>query len=84
MKKQFTLKNLLLATAFSFSCTYSFAQAPHWILGGNSLTPPIDAISTTNNFLGSQAGFNVPINFQTNGINRVIFGNGTTAEAQTA
>lgn len=55
---------LLLFTLLICSTT----QAQRWRLGGNSNLPAADDITAPGaNQLGSQAGFNVPINFITNG-----------------
>ena len=60
----------------------STAQAQLWRLGGNSNLPAADDITAPGaNQLGSQAGFNVPINFITNGTQRMIIDNGGTGTA---
>ncbi len=67
-KSQLFKMQLLLFMLFVFSST----QAQRWRLGGNSNLPAADDITAPGaNQLGSQAGFNVPINFITNGFQRI-------------
>jgi hypothetical protein len=73
-KPQSFKMQLLLFTLLICSTT----QAQRWRLGGNSSIPAADDITAPGaNQLGSQAGFNVPINFITNGTQRMtIYQNG--------
>lgn len=67
-KPQSFKMQLLLFTLLICSTT----QAQRWRLGGNSSLPAADDITAPGaNQLGSQAGFNVPINFITNGFQRM-------------
>lgn len=68
-KKPELLKmQLLLLMLFIFSSI----QAQRWRLGGNSNLPAADDITAPGaNQFGSQAGFNIPINFITNGVQRM-------------
>ncbi len=52
--------------------TSTFAQ--NWRLGGNTVFPfgGINSVNATNNSFGTVAGANFPINFITNGIQRMI------------
>lgn len=55
----------------------TFAQ--NWELGGNDAFPP-NAVNATNNILGTAAGTNLPLRFNTNGFQRMtIVGAGPTA-----
>jgi hypothetical protein len=63
-------KAVIIAIALCLTTSLSYAQ--YFRLGGNSASPPADNILIPgNNFLGSQAGFNVPMNFVTNGVQRM-------------
>lgn len=67
---------LLGTILFCVITILSYAQTEWDITGNNNVT-------TTNNILGTQAGTNIPIRFQTNGVNRMyidsnfIFGSAT-------
>jgi hypothetical protein len=69
MKNNYLKYGLLVAALSTISLT-GFAQ--HWILGGNNVFPPPDAITTANNFLGSAAPNNTWLRFGVNG-NQDIF-----------
>ena len=73
-KPQSFKMQLLLFTLLICSST----QAQNWRLGGNTNFPLADNITAPGaNRLGSQASFSVPINFITNGIQRMFINGGT-------
>ncbi|HWY12715.1 MAG TPA: hypothetical protein VN026_15385 [Bacteroidia bacterium] len=78
MKRLLTTQLLVLASFLISLVGFSQpAGLGHWKLGGNSGFPPPDDVSIPgNNFFGTQTGFNIPINFETNGFNRMIINNG--------
>jgi len=70
--KQFLI--LKLQVLFFFLLTNFSTNAQRWRLGGNSNLPAADDITVPGaNQLGSQLGFNVPINIITNGSQKAQF-----------
>ena len=69
MKKLNFIKSVCLICFLCFSLLAK-AQPPYWKLGGNPNTGP-STVNTTNNQLGTDASNNTPINFITNGIQRL-------------
>ena len=72
------IKLILVASAFS-SAMLSQPTVPYWKLGGNSIAPSIDAVSTTNNFLGTAGGNNTSLRIGTAGISRLFVNQGTNS-----
>lgn len=63
-------KLILLSLSAVFLSTFLYSQNPYWRAGGNT-NVGIDAVTPTNNSIGTVAGNNLPIVFQTNGIQRM-------------
>jgi len=59
------MRKIFSPLAFMFVCSSIFAQVD-WNSAGNTT-----GVSTTNNIIGTQSGFNFPIRFWTDGLNRM-------------